>query len=377
MEVVRLGIIGLGNMGSTHVGWSPKINRLKLVAVCDLDESKLAKYPDYEHFTSASELIQSGKVDAVLVATPHYAHTTIGIEALEAGLHVLVEKPISVHKADALRLIAAWNGRQVFAAMFNQRTDPHYQQMRKIVQSGELGEVQRVNWIITDWFRTETYYASGGWRATWRGEGGGVLLNQCPHNLDLLQWIAGMPTKMRAFCNFGKHHRIEVEDEVTAYFEYANGATGVFITTTGEAPGTNRLEIAGDRGKVVLENGTITFYRTPVSVKHVKDTSLESFATVETWTCDVPVRGNGGQHTEILQNFVNSILDGATLLSPAVEGLNSVELANAMLLSAWTDATVSLPIDPAFYEAELKKKVDGSAFAKETRAAVVDMAASF
>jgi predicted dehydrogenase len=376
--MVRLGVIGLGNMGSAHVASMPKIRRCQLAAVCDIDPAKLARYPDVRQFGSSEEMIRSGEVDAVLIATPHYGHTTIGIDALQNGLHVLTEKPISVHKADCERLIAAYTDRsKVFAAMFNQRTDPHYQRIRRIVQGGELGAIQRTNWIITNWFRTETYYASGGWRATWRGEGGGVLLNQCPHNLDLFQWICGMPSRVRAFGGFGKYHDIEVEDEMTAYLEYPNGATGVFITTTGEAPGTNRLEIVGDRGKLVYEDNRVTFTRTEVSVREFCATSKASFANPEVWNCDVPVYGNGGQHVEVLQNFIDAIVDGQELIAPAVEGIHSVELANAMLYSAWTGAAVDVPLDGAAYEAALQEKIATSRLDKKVVEAEVDLSKSW
>lgn len=377
-RMVRLGIIGLGNMGSAHIASMPKIRRCELTAVCDVDAAKLARYPDVKRFESSEALIRSGEVDAILVATPHYAHTTIGIDALQSGLHVLVEKPISVHKADCERLISAYTDRsKVFAAMFNQRTDPHYQRIRRIVQNGELGEIRRTNWLITDWFRTETYYASGGWRATWGGEGGGVLLNQCPHNLDLFQWICGMPSRVRAFCGFGKYHHIEVEDEVTAYLEYPNGATGVFVTTTGEAPGTNRLEIVGDRGKIVYENGNVVFTRTEQSVREFLQTSKASFDSPATWRCEVPVNGYGGQHVEILQNFVDAILDGKELIAPAPEGIHSVELANAMLYSAWTGQAVDVPLDAAAYESALKEKIANSTIKKTVVEAEVDLSKSW
>lgn len=376
--MVRLGIIGLGNMGSGHIASWPKIRRAQLTAVCDIDASKLARYPDVKQFESSADLIRSGEVDAVLIATPHYGHTTIGIDALQQGLHVLVEKPISVHKADCERLIAAYTDTsKVFAAMFNQRTDPHYQRIRNIVKSGELGEIRRTNWIITDWFRPDVYYASGGWRATWRGEGGGVLLNQCPHNLDLFQWICGMPSKVRAYCGFGKHHDIEVEDAVTAYLEYPNGATGVFITTTGEAPGTNRLEIVGDRGKIVYEAGKVTFTRTEVPVSQFCQTTQAPFGQPANWVCDVPVSSYGGQHVEILQNFIDTILDGGQVIAPAYEGIHSVELANAMLYSAWTDSTVDVPLDAAAYEAALMDKIAHSRTDKKVVSVEADLSKSW
>ena len=293
MDKVRLGIIGLGNMGSAHVKHilDGLIPNCVLGAVCDIDEAKLKKYADQKCYADSAAMIRSGDVDAVLIATPHYFHTTIGIDALENGIHVLTEKPISVHKADCERLIAAHNAHPelVFAAMFNQRTDPHYLKIRQLVETGELGELRRTNWIITDWFRTEAYYRSGGWRATWAGEGGGVLLNQCPHNLDLFQWICGMPSAITAIGAVGKHHDIEVEDEVTALLEYPNGATGVFVTTTSEAPGTNRLEIVGTRGKLVCEGGKLIFTRNEIPMDRVSAETSSSFGNPETWTTDVPL----------------------------------------------------------------------------------------
>ena len=383
MDQVRIGIIGVGGMGSHHARYirEGKVRRGKLTAVCDVDAAKLEAFKDVKGYASADALIASGEVDAVLVATPHYGHTTIGSAALKAGLHVLVEKPISVHKADCDRLIAAYQKRpnkaQVFAAMFNQRTDPHFTRVRKLIEDGELGQIRRTNWIITNWFRTQAYYNSGGWRATWRGEGGGVLLNQCPHNLDLFQWICGMPNKVRAFCSFGKYHTIEVEDDVTAYLEYPNGATGVFITTTGEAPGTNRLEIVGDRGKIVVENGSVSFTRNETPGDVFLKSSKEPFATPAVWNIEIPVNGNGGQHQEITQNFVDAILDKKPLIAPAVEGIHSVELANAMIFSALTGKTVDLPLNGAAYEKALKKLIASSKLQKKVVATGNDLSKSW
>jgi len=383
---VRLGIVGVGGMGSTHARsiLAGKIGGLRLAAVCDINPERLDAFGnDLRKFSDSAAMIRSGDVDAILVATPHYFHTTIGRDGLNNGLHVLLEKPISVHKADCERVIAAYEknkaGKPVFAAMFNQRTDPHYQKLRDLVQSGDLGSITRVNWIITNWFRTQHYYDSGGWRATWKGEGGGVLLNQCPHNLDLLQWITGMPCTMRAFCNLGKRHVIEVEDEVTAYFEYPNGATGVFITTTGEAPGTNRLEICGENGRVVLEGGAIAYTRNTTSMIAFSKTSTSGFAQPEVWQIAIPVAHSGGQHNEILQNFTDAILTGKPLIAPAVEGIHSVELANAMILSSMQQKTVSLPLDGAAYERMLKRLIRESRFEKKTvrSAKPADLSASF
>ena len=363
METVKLGIVGIGAMGTIHAQSvvDGKVPRCKLTAVCDLKLERVNKFPSAEGFASVDDFLRSSETDAVLIATPHYSHTTIGIQALDTGRHVLVEKPISVHKADGERLIAAHRrSNQVFAAMFNQRTDPFFQRLQRLVQSGELGQIRRVNWTITNWFRTEAYYQSSDWRATWAGEGGGVLLNQCPHNLDLYQWIFGMPTAVRAFCRFGRYHEIEVEDDVTAYLEYADGMTAVITTSTGEAPGTNRLEVAAERGKVVIENDQFLFTRNEAPTSEFSRTDPGRFSAPATWDIRIPIEGHGAQHNGILANFVSAILDGAPLIAPAREGIYSLELANSFLLSSLENRSVQLPIDAALFEQHLKKLIASS-----------------
>jgi predicted dehydrogenase len=381
--MIRLGIIGMGNIGRHHtkILQDQKISRCALTSVCDNNPEKILPFREsgLKLFTDSGALINSGEVDAVIIGTPHYSHTTIGIEALKKGLHVLVEKPISVHKADCERLIGAHKDKsRIFAVMFNLRTDPHYQEIRRMIREGELGPLQRTSWIITEWFRPEVYYASGGWRATWKGEGGGVLLNQCPHTLDLWQWLVGMPKRIRSFCAFGKYHNIEVEDEVTAYMEYENGATGIFTGSTGETPGTNRLEIAGDLGKMVCENDKILFTRNETPTSVFNKTTKEAFGRPGAETGEISIEGKGGQHAEIIQNFVNAILDGAPLIARAEEGLASVELANAMIFSTLVNRTVDLPLDGAEYEKLLQKLISDSKFIKQTvKTEEKDMSKSF
>jgi len=369
MTPVRLGIIGMGNMGAVHARHvlEGKVSRVRLAAVCDRHAEKLAAFSPARPFTDIARLLNSGEVDAVLIATPHFDHANAGIAALDAGLHVLVEKPISPHLAEARRLLAAHrHPRQIFAAMFNQRTDPRYRRLRQMLRSGELGAVRRINWTITDWFRTEAYYKSGGWRATWAGEGGGVLLNQSPHQLDLWSWLFGQPARVRAFCQFGRFHNIEVEDSVTACLEYADGTQGVFVTTTGEAPGTNRLEIATERGKVLIEGLHLRWTRTETPVSEWCATQANGFAAPPTTQHDTVFENTGGQHVEILQNFVDAILDGAPLIAPAAEGVHSVELANAMLYSTFLNDSVTLPLDAAAYEKVLREKIASSKFQPPT-----------
>ena len=371
MDDVRLGIIGLGNMGSAHAAqiMAGKIPQCRLTAVCDYDEAKLKGFDAAMCFPDAEALLGSGQVEAVLIATPHYAHVPLGCAALAAGLHVLVEKPVAVHVAAARTLLAAAAAAPhlVCAAMFNQRTDPRYRRLRALLQSGELGAVRRVAWTVTDWFRPHAYYASGGWRATWAGEGGGVLLNQCPHNLDLWWWLFGQPSHVRAFCGFGRHHPIEVEDEVSAFLSYPDGTTGTFVASTGEAPGTNRLEVAAEGGRVVLEAGALSYWRNAEPTTTFSRRTLQPFAKPEAWEVKLPQTSEpGGQHNAVLANFAAAIRTGAPLLAPAAEGLHSVELANAMIYSALQQETVTLPMDAAAYEAKLNELIATSTHVKPT-----------
>jgi predicted dehydrogenase len=369
MKTVRLGIIGMGNMGKFHADYllAGKVNRAELTAVCSTSPAKLDHYKSLQVFDSAEKLIQSGAVDAVVIATPHPQHPAQAVAAFDAGLHVMVEKPISSHKAEAERLIAAHQRRPklVFGAMFQLRTEPRYLKIQKLIQDGELGTLVRINWIITDWYRTEAYYASGGWRATWKGEGGGVLLNQCLHQLDTLQWLVGMPARVRGFCQLGRFHNIEVEDNVTIVIEWAGGATGVFVSSTGESPGTNRFEIVGTRGKVVLENNKLNFTRNEADMIEFSRSAKTGFAKPETWNVDIPFENAPGPHAILMQNFVDAILDGTPLAVPGAEGIHSVELANVMLYSSLTNATVELPLDGSAYEKRLQELIAGSKIEKK------------
>ncbi len=383
MSKVRIGIIGMGNMGKYHADYLLKgeVAGAQLSAVCSTSPQKLEAYKDRaEIFSDGVEMIKSGSIDAVLIATPHYQHTSLGICAFEQGVHVMVEKPISAHKADGERLIEASNKHPdiVFGAMFQLRTEPRYLKIKKLIDDGELGEIVRINWIITDWYRTEAYYASGGWRATWKGEGGGVLLNQCLHQLDALQWLVGMPSKVRSFAQLGRFHDIEVEDNVTAYLEYPNGATGVFISSTGEAPGSNRFEIAGTRGKLVLENDQIQFTRNENCMIEHSKTSKIGFSKPEVWNVNIPFDNATLPHAILMRNFVHAIREGEELIAPGTDGLNSVELANVLLYSSLVDQSVEMPMDGAAFEAKLNTLIKESTHQKKVvEVSSEDFASSF
>lgn len=366
MKTVKYGIIGLGNMGTGHIGnfMTGEVPNATVTAIADVKKDRIeriqSKYPNakFETYNTASDLIQNANVDAVLVAVPHYDHPSIVIEALKKGLNVICEKPAGVYTKQVKEMMeVAKNSKGLFTMMFNQRTNCVYRKMREIIREGGIGEITRVNWIITTWFRTQNYYDSGDWRGTWSGEGGGVLFNQCPHQLDLISWIVGEnPKTVRSFCHFGKWHDVEVEDDVTAYFEYSNGATGVFITTTGEYPGTNRLEISGRKGKLLVENDQLIYYKTEDLSDYIKN-SKNGFGNPKMERIVVETDGQNLQHIGICRNFTNAILGTEELFVDGTEGINGVELMDALLLSTWLDKPINIPIDDDLYYEELKKRI--------------------
>lgn len=367
MDLVRIGIIGLGNIGRHHAQTllAGKVSSCKLTAVCR-DKTGLCRHPGISNFEDWHHLIRSGEVDAVIVATPHFSHPEIAAHAFENGLHVLMEKPIAAHKADGERLLEVHRCHPncVFAAMFQLRTEPRYIQIKTLLREGQLGDLVRFSWIATDWFRSQAYYSSSHWRATWKGEGGGVLINQCLHQLDILQWLLGMPTRLHSFVQCGRFHEIEVEDNVTCHFQMPNGADGVFVASTGEAPGTNRLEIAGTLGKLVLENDMLTFTRNHISSADQIKTATTGFSKPAITTETIPFADQPAQHATIIQNFVDAIRSGAPLIAPGGEGMNSLELANAILYSGLMEQTVSLPLDSATYNLKLNQLISESHFVK-------------
>ncbi len=386
MDIVRIGLIGTGGMGSNHIGYLTRgdVPGAQLSAICDTSPEQLAKAEKLvgegvRSFDNADELFWANVVDAVIIATPHYFHPPLAMQAFDHGLAVMSEKPAGVYTKQVREMNeAAVKSGNVFGLMFNQRTLGQHQKLKELIDSGELGELRRTNYIITSWFRAQSYYDSGGWRATWAGEGGGVLANQCPHNLDLWQWICGMPVRLRAFCGFGKYHDIEVEDDVTAYVEYENGATGVFITTTGEAPGTTRLEITGDNGKVVMEDGSITFWRNRTPADQFNREWPGGFGSPETWKCEIPFPAGGEEHVGITKDWVNAILTGDPLLAPGIEGINGVQLSNAMLLSAWTDNWVDIPVNEDLYYEHLQDRIRNSKVNKDaSKTSTMDVTGTF
>ena len=385
MKQIRFGIVGIGNQGSYYAGLfkGGKIENGELTCVCDINKDKLLLFQknnqNVKMFENYKDMVDSGICDVVLVETPHYFHPEIVEYCLSNDVNVLCDKPAGVYVKQVKEMNrVAEKSNAKFGMMFNQRTNCVYRKMREIIKNGDIGDIIRVNWIITDWFRTQSYYDNGSWRATWKGEGGGVLINQCPHQLDLVQWVLGeMPVKVRGFCKYGKWHDIEVEDEVTAYFEYKNGATGVFITTTGEAPGTNRFEVSGSKGKLLCENGKLTWFKNDVDIIDECRTNENGFFVPRHEIIEVETDGKNSQHAGIINNFVNYLLGKEKLFVDGTEGINGVELMNAIELSGWNNGeTISLPIDDDRYYNELSAHCKTSRI-KTGKDVVVDTSESF
>jgi predicted dehydrogenase len=397
MRKVKLGIIGMGNMGSQHATgiWNSPTSELEVSAVADINPDRLewtknaaaeaqSKNPERNipvpaTFTDASEMIKSGLCEAVIVATPHYDHPRYAIEALQCGLHVMCEKPAGVYTAQVREMMAEADKHPElkFGMMFNQRTNCVYRKMREIIQSGELGEIRRTSWIITNWYRPQAYYNSGTWRATWSGEGGGVLLNQAPHNLDLWQWICGMPCRIDAKVHNGKWHDIEVEDDVTAYVEYPNGATGTFITTTGDAPGANRFEIVCDGGTLVCENDQLVMKKLGMFESEHTKVNKELFAGPSCEIIDVETDGKNPQHEGVREAFAAAILRNEPMIADGREGINGLTISNAMHLSAWTNKTIELPLDENLFYELLMERVKTSRRKENVVSVVADLSGTY
>lgn len=368
MQKIRFGIIGLGNQGSSYVFnifEAGLVENGVLTAVCDTNPVKIdnvkngTKNKEIAYFADYIEMLDSGLCDAVLIETPHYQHPEMVMESLKRGIHVINEKPAGVytkHVREMNEFAKKCNAH--YAMMFNQRTNCLYRKMREIIKEGGIGDLQRVTWIITDWFRTQHYYDTGSWRATWAGEGGGVLINQCPHQIDLVSWVVGeQPVAVNGFCKYGKWHDIEVEDDVTAYFEYANGATGMFVTTTGETPGTNRFEVSGTKGKLLCENGKLIWYKNEVDSQEYVKTETSSWARPKYEIIEVETDGLNEQHAGIIKNFANALLGLEEFFVDGLEGINGVELMNAIELSGWKGgARVAIPVNEDEYLEELNKR---------------------
>jgi predicted dehydrogenase len=388
MEKIKIGIIGFGNMGSGHAkhihdGGSQKV---EVTAICDIDLERIKVanelYPNVKNFDNAEDMIKSGLIEAVLIAIPHYFHPEMAKLAFENNLHVMCEKPAGVYTKQVLAMNEdAKKSGKVFGIMFQQRTNPLYQKLKNMIETNQFGHIKKVIWIVTDWYRPEIYHKSASWRSTWVGEGGGTIINQNPHNLDLWQWMFGMPNKLTSFCSWGKYYDIECDDDVTIYMEYDNGTIGIYTTSTAEAPGTNRLEISTDMGKVVIENDSFMFYRNVISEREHSRENKNAFAKPEFWECKVPVPTSDKQpHCQILDSFADAIREDKELLAKGVDGIYEMTISNAIYMSDWL-GNVKIDLTnfdhEKFYELLMEKVGKSKTKTKKVEKVVSDTTGSY
>jgi len=357
---VRLAIVGAGaGVFNMH---APALRALEVeVEVVGLSdvvaEPAQGRAADFgcPFFADYHQMLASTLPEAVVVIAPHPFHAPLAIEALRAGAHVLVEKPIAlqVAEADAMIAVAADVGR-LLAVNLQQRTRGVIRTARALIQDGRLGAIQRVEMVAT-WTRTAAYYRRAGWRGTWRGEGGGVLMNQAPHTLDVLCHLLGLPARVVAW-NRTLYHDIETEDTSLSMLEWANGAQGTLLVSTAQAGEPERLEIVGTRGALRLQNGALAVSSAEADLLEFMRDDPDPFARLPYTPVEVDIESGGGTHQTIYENFVAAIRDGVPLVADGAQGRMSLEVANAIILSSHTGRAVELPVDRAAYAALLAEK---------------------
>ncbi len=372
MDTVRVGVVGVGSMGNGHADCTMnKVEETELVAVCDTDKAVAdARAEEYgvKAFSSHEELLRSGLVDAITIATPHYDHPPIAVDAFNTGIHVMSEKPIGVTVGAADKMLAAAKeSGLVFSVGYQRRFDPTVQAMKRVMESGRLGKIYRAMMIETH-FRSQAYYDSAGWRATWKGEGGGVLLNQSPHGIDIFMMLMGLPRRLQAVTRTYGHH-IEVEDEASAMLEWEGDIQGYYHTSTNEVPTRTIMEICGDNGKLVYNGGSAQLFllEQPLSEYNKDSTKMWGHPEVAEEPMelpDIPVQG----HEAVIRNFARAILFGEERMSPGEEGIDSLEFINATILSGGTGKPVEFPVPRDEYEEFIQEKISTSTFEKTVRA---------
>lgn len=365
--MVKIGIIGAGRQGGKYIKFFLE-NRMKnaeLKAICDIDVGRFDEVdPSHicEHYTDYKLMLSKKTIDAIIIDTPHYLHPVIALEAVKYDIHVLSDKPLGVDAYTVKKLKNELSGRKLkFGVLFNQRMLPVYQRIKEIIENQELGKLKRCVWEVTDWYRPQKYYDIGGWRSTWKGEGGGVLINQCVHNIDMIQHLFGMPLKINSSIEYGVYHKTEIDDSVVANFMYSDGFMCTLISSTGETPGTNRLEISGTKGKLVFD----VFDKLKFELNDIPEDVFSNetssprymlkFGKPGVTRKEEKINTNTEAHVMCIQDFINAIVYDRKPSADYYDGLACVQIINAIYYSDWKGKKVELPVD----ELEFKKMLEG------------------
>jgi predicted dehydrogenase len=358
MQPLRIGLVGLGTMGRGHLSKETALPEVQIVGVADVDPAAVQSASQtygLPGYSSYQELIENGNCEAILIATPHPFHAPIAQYAARHGLHILSEKPIAVTVAEADAMLdAAKKAGVLLGVMFQTRTEPWFKATHDLLASGVIGPIYRSVIVASHWYRTQAYYDSGSWRGTWTGEGGGVLMNQSPHSLDMFIWLGGKPTRVLARTST-RFHRIEVEDTAEALIDYGGDHTGYLYTSTAEWPGDDRYEFSGERGKLVVNGRSVRLYRATERVQDTIDHLAVWGKPTGAWE-EIPVEGEPPGHAAVVVQFARAVRLGEPLVATGEDGVNSLELGNAIMLSGDLNQAVDLPLNRNAYDRFLERK---------------------
>lgn len=355
---LRIGVVGVGGMGYGHCKtMRADVPELELAAVSDSDAAraeKVAQEFGVRAFGSWEEMVKSKLCQAILVATPHPFHPEIAVAAMKRKLHVLTEKPLSERVSTADKMLATAKKKGVvLAVMFQQRFAGPFAKAIEIARSGRLGKLLRAFAAMPD-VRTQAYYNAGGWRATWRGEGGGVLINQSPHMTDIFVQLAGLPEKVRGRVST-RMHDIEVEDCADALLTYKDGGIGYIYASTIEPGGEGRIELFCENGRLLVTGGDVKLWEYKPAVSEFIRGATDMWARHKAEPVPVEFAKEWPNHKAVMKNFARHILFGEELLCSGESGLGQLELANAIILSGKTGKEVTLPLNRGAYDRLLKK----------------------
>ena len=367
MEQVRMALIGFGGMGSKYAAMirNGQIDGMVLAGVCcrNAPGQKVLReeYPGVAIYRDVKDtLAHAAEFDAALIVTPHTSHVEIARQMVAAGKHILLDKPAGVYARQVRELTEQAEKAGVsFGMMFNNRANPAFGKARELLQSGAIGTPVRAVWVCNTWFRTPAYHKSAPWRSSWNGECGGLLINQSQHYLDLWLWLLGMPDKVYTDLSFGRYVPITVDDAVDMQLLYDNGLHGTFISSTGEAPGVNRLEIWGDKGRLCVEDTARVFLdENEVSTTRFAAESTQVYGDLPHHCRELPVEPTPEMYQTILRNFCDHLRKGTPMIADGTDGLRAVELTNGAYVSAWLERKVQLPVEDGVFEELLHKKME-------------------